>query len=136
KTASRAAKNPLPPKLAALVRESWWFALLGLTLYLALVLYTYSPSDPAWSRTGDASVIANAGGRIGAWIADVLLYVFGLSAYWWVAGCGALVWAAFGRIEQERESDRRSYVAALIGFVLLLVSSAGLEAIRLHSLQA
>ena len=30
----------------------------------------------------------NAGGRVGAWIADLMLYLFGLSAYWWVALCG------------------------------------------------
>lgn len=42
---ARAAKNPLPPKIAALLRESWWFALLGVALYLLIILYTYSKGD-------------------------------------------------------------------------------------------
>ena len=48
KTSARTANNPLPPKLAALVREFWWFALLGLALYLLLVLYTFHKADPGW----------------------------------------------------------------------------------------
>jgi S-DNA-T family DNA segregation ATPase FtsK/SpoIIIE len=136
KTSARAAKNPLPPKLAALVREFWWFALLGLALYLALILYTYSAADPGWSRTGTGAGIANAGGRVGAWVADVMLYVFGLSAYWWVVGCTVLVWMGFHRIESEAQGDRRSYAVAVIGFCVVLLASSGIEAIRLYSLKA
>src|SRR6185503_2194068 len=136
KTPTRAAKNPLPPKLAALVRESGWFALLGLALYLLLVLFTYSRGDPGWSHSpSDPAVIHNAGGRVGAWIADVMLHLFGLSAYWWVAFCGATVWWGFRRIESVMEGDRRSYAVMAIGFAMVLVASSGLEALRLYSLK-
>src|SRR5688572_32150698 len=74
KSSARAARNPLPPKLAALVREFWWFALVGLALYLLLILSTYSKSDPGWSRSVSVPAIENAGGRVGAWLADVMLY--------------------------------------------------------------
>ncbi len=136
KTSGRTAKNPLPPKLAALVREFWWFALLGLALYLVLILYTYHKADPGWSHSASASVVHNAGGRVGAWVADVMLYVFGLSAYWWVVLCGALVWWGFRRIEGVAEGDRRSYAVAGTGFIVVLVASAGIEAVRLYSLKA
>ena len=66
KTAARAAKNPLPPKLAALVREFWWFALLGLALYLALILYSYHKADPGWSHSATVATVHNAGGKVGA----------------------------------------------------------------------
>ena len=136
KTSARTATNPLPPKLAALVREFWWFALLGLALYLVLILYTYSKSDPGWSHSTTVNAIHNAGGRVGAWLADVLLYVFGLSAYWWVVLCGVLVWWGFHRIESALVPDRRSYVVASVGFAVVILASSGIEAIRLHSLQA
>ena len=128
KTSARAATNPLPPKLAALVREFWWLALLGLALYLVLILYTYSKADPGWSHSTTVDAIHNAGGRVGAWLADVLLYVFGLSAYWWIVLCGVLVWWGFHRIEGMHESDRRSYVVATVGFAVVLFASSGLEA--------
>ena len=137
KTSTRAAKNPLPPKLAALVRESWWFALLGLALYLLLVLYTYNRADPGWSHSpSEPGVIHNAGGRAGAWIADVMLHLFGMSAYWWVVFCAVSVWWGFRRIESVAEGDRRSYAVMAIGFAVLLIASSGLEALRLYSLKA
>jgi len=136
KTSARTAKNPLPPKLAALVREFWWFALLGLALYLVLVLYTFHKADPGWSHSASAAAIHNAGGRVGAWVADIMLYVFGLSAYWWVVLCGALVWWGFHRIDGVAEGDRRSYAVAAVGFVIVLMASSGIEAIRLYSLKA
>ena len=46
---AKVAGNPLPPKIAALLRESWWFALVAFALYLLLILLTYHPGDPGWS---------------------------------------------------------------------------------------
>ncbi len=137
KTSVRAAENPLPPKLAALVREFWWFALLGVALYLALILFTYSKADPGWSHSASVTAFQNAGGRVGAWVADVMLYVFGLSAYWWVVLCAVLVWWGFRRIESVPEQgDRRSYAVVAVGFLVVLVASSGIEATRLYSLKA
>ncbi len=131
----KAARNPLPPKLAALVRESSWLAFLALALYLLLVLFTFDRADPGWSHSVVTERIANSGGVVGAYISDLLLFVFGLSAYWGIVLCGALVLWGFRRIETERESDRRSYTVALIGFLILLAASSGIESLRLHSLQ-
>jgi S-DNA-T family DNA segregation ATPase FtsK/SpoIIIE len=137
KNPARAARNPLPPKLAALVREFRWFALLALALYVALSLYTFDRADPGWSHgMSELGTIRNAGGRVGAWVADVLLLLFGLSAYWWVVFGAAGVWWGFRRIEAETERDRRSYAVAAVGFAVVLAASCGLEAIRLYSLKA
>jgi DNA segregation ATPase FtsK/SpoIIIE, S-DNA-T family len=132
----KAAPNPLPPNIAALLRESWWLALVAIALYLLLVLVTYHQADPGWSHSVRTDNVRNAGGIIGAYVADILLYLFGLSAYWWIVLCGALVAWGFRRIEATRESDRRSYMIVVAGFVMLLVASSGLEAVRLHSLKA
>jgi S-DNA-T family DNA segregation ATPase FtsK/SpoIIIE len=131
----KAAKNPLPPKIAALLRESWWLALLALALYLLLVLYTYDKSDPGWSHSVRAESVGNAGGLLGAYVADLMLYLFGLSAYWWVVLCAALVAWSFRRIEKVAASDRRSHIVAAIGFGLVLLASTGIEALRLYSLK-
>ena len=137
KNPARAARNPLPPKLAALIREFRWFALLGLALYLALSLYTYDRADPGWSHGGsEFGTIRNAGGRLGAWVSDVLLLMFGISAYWWILFAAAAVWRGFRRIESDTAADRRSFIVTSIGFAVVLAGSCGLEAIRLHSLQA
>jgi S-DNA-T family DNA segregation ATPase FtsK/SpoIIIE len=132
----RAAKNPLPPKLASLVRESWWLLFVGAAVYLVLILYTYSKADPGWSHSSAVAEIRNAGGRFGAWLSDVLLSVFGLSAWWWVAFCLVAILWGFRQIEAVALGDRRSYWIGAAGFLLLIVSSAGVEALRLHSLRA
>jgi S-DNA-T family DNA segregation ATPase FtsK/SpoIIIE len=133
---TKAARNPLPPKLAALVRESWWLAFLAGALYLLLVLFTFQKGDPGWSHSVAVERIGNAGGLVGAYIADLMLFMFGLSAYWWVVLCAALVRWSFRRIENVAESDRRSQVVMLIGFLVLLTASCGIESLRLHSLTA
>jgi len=135
-SSARTARNPLPPKIASLLRESWWLALLAAALYLLLILYTYNKADPGWSHSANAVTIRNAGGVVGAYIADLMLAVFGLSAYWWIMFCGALVWWGFRRIESVPETDRRSYAVAAAGFVIMLISSCGMEALRLYSLKA
>ena len=132
----RSSENPLPPKIASLLRESWWLALVALALYLALILATYSKVDPGWSHSAAVEQIANSGGWLGARLADVLLSGFGLSAWWWVALCLAVVRWSFRRIERVVPADHRSYVVAGIGFAVLLIASSSLEALRFHSLKA
>ena len=134
--AGRVAENPLPPKIASLLRESWWLAMVALAAYLALVLFTFNKADPGWSHSAAVDRIGNSGGRIGAWLADILLFVFGVSAWWWVILCGFIARWSFRRIEHVSPADRRSYVVAGIGFATLLVASASLEALRLHSVKA
>jgi S-DNA-T family DNA segregation ATPase FtsK/SpoIIIE len=136
KITSKAAGNPLPPKIASLLRESWWLALVAIALYLLLVLVTYQQSDPGWSHSVRAPAIRNAGGVVGAYVADLMLYLFGVSAYWWIVLCGALVAWGFRRIENLEAGDRRSYAVVLTGFVIVLLASSGIEAIRLYSVHA
>ena len=131
-----AAKNPLPPRIAAALRECWWIALLAAALYLLMVLITYHKGDPGWSHSLRAASIHNAGGVIGAYLSDLLLYLFGVSAYWWVLFCAALVAWGFRRIEVVPEIDRRSYAVVGIGFLVLLIASSGIEYLRLHTLKA
>ncbi|MGH8668126.1 MAG: DNA translocase FtsK [Burkholderiales bacterium] len=133
-----AAKNvaPLPAKLAGLLREAKWLAVVGLALYLVLVFATFNRADPGWSHSATDAVTRNAGGVVGAYTSDLLLYLFGLSAYWWVALCIYLVVWGYRRLDGSGLIDRRPLALALGGFALLLVASAALERLRLHSLTA
>jgi len=126
---------PLPSKVAALLRESRLFVLVAAALYLSLVLGTFSRADPGWSHSVAAGEIRNLGGRVGAWVADGLLYLFGISAWWWVVLLGlAAVWT-LRRLDGGSASDRRSVLIAVAGFGVLLLASSGVEALRLHSLK-
>ncbi|HSG76951.1 MAG TPA: DNA translocase FtsK 4TM domain-containing protein [Burkholderiales bacterium] len=135
--AQKTTAAPLPAKLGNLLREARWLVLAAVAGYLLLIFLTFDRGDPGWSHSaGGAAATHNAGGRAGAWLADLLLYLFGVSAYWWVALC--LVGVAWGYRALERSAlvDRRPLAIALGGFALLLLASASLEALRLHSIAA
>ena len=129
-----ARSAPLPARLAGLVREARWLILVALAAYLLLVLATYQRGDPGWSYSATGAVAHNAGGAVGAAVADVLLYLFGVSAYWWVALCAYIVVWGYRRLDGTALVEPRPLWLALAGFALLLLASAALEALRLHSL--
>ncbi|HNI83700.1 MAG TPA: DNA translocase FtsK 4TM domain-containing protein, partial [Rhodocyclaceae bacterium] len=70
------------------------------------------------------------------WLSDLLLYLFGLSAWWWVAFLGVGLAVGFRRLQREHGADRRSLFIVLAGFLVVLVASSGLESMRFHSLRA
>jgi S-DNA-T family DNA segregation ATPase FtsK/SpoIIIE len=84
-------------------------------------------------------VPTNLGGRVGAWIADLMLYVFGLSAFWWVILFGRRVFTGWKELwstpmPPDPEAKPDSLLLRWLGFGLTLIASMGLESIRLHSL--
>src|SRR5215212_2368367 len=134
--AQKTSVAPLPAKLAGLLREAKWLVLVALAAYLALIFATYRRSDPGWSHSASGAATGNAGGAVGAWLSDILLYLFGVSAYWWVALCLYVVVWGYRRLDGSSLIDRRPLLIAVAGFVMLLVASAGVESLRLHSLRA
>lgn len=126
---AREERPPLP-KIAALVREAWWLILVAAAIYLIAALYTYHPTDPGWSNTGSNATVLNAGGLFGAWLSDLLLYVFGFSAYWFAVFFLYLIWWSYRRLETSALLDRRPLFVAIGGFLLLLLGSSGIEAVR------
>src|SRR5262245_21304580 len=130
------AEGTLSPRFARLVRESWWLLVVACVGYLGLVLATYTNTDPGWSFSGTGAPLGNRGGIVGAWIADLLLYLFGLSAWWWAIGGVVLVVAGFRRVVRPEEQTEHPLLLQLIGFGLVIVTSAALEALRLWKLNA
>jgi S-DNA-T family DNA segregation ATPase FtsK/SpoIIIE len=134
-TSKPAARHPFSPKISGLMRESWWLALVGVALYFIMILGTYDRADPGWSHSATVASVHNAGGEVGAWLADILLYLYGVSAYWWAAFfLFAIAWG-YRRIDSIDEGDRRSLFIAFIGFVIVILASSGIEALRLHSMK-
>src|SRR5262245_51864173 len=124
------ATAPLPAKLVGLLREAKWLVLLALAAYLLLIFVTFHRDDPSWSYSATGAAVKNAGGVVGAWVSNLLLYLFGISAYWWVALSGYVAFWGYRKIE------RRPLVIALTGFAVLLVASAALESLRFASIAA
>ncbi|MCC6917431.1 DNA translocase FtsK [Nitrosomonas sp.] len=134
--AKKVASNPLPPRISRLLREAVSLVLSGIALYLALILISYDRTDPGWTHSGGASQqVSNAGGSAGAWLADLMLYFFGVSAWWWVIFFFAAVWWGYRRIDIASVFDPRVLMLSFTGFITLLVASSGIEALRFHTLR-
>ncbi|MCB1935840.1 MAG: DNA translocase FtsK 4TM domain-containing protein [Nitrosomonas sp.] len=132
--ASKSNGRSLSPRVSRLLRESGWLILVGAALYLILIFSSYNQGDPGWSHSGDYDHVKNAGGSIGAWAADFLLYFFGISAWWWIFFFFATVLWSYRRIDTAGIFDRHSIFISFGGFLLLLLASSGLESLRFYSL--
>jgi DNA segregation ATPase FtsK/SpoIIIE, S-DNA-T family len=124
-------------RLARLLAEARWIVGAVAAIALLAVLLTYSRSDPAFTHAA-AAAVGNVGGRFGAWVADVVLLLFGASAYLLVLGLAVSVARGFRRL--HRTSSRTDPLADDlpgwahgIGFGLLLAGAVGLEALRLQA---
>ena len=132
--------DPLPNRLLRLLSEARWVAFAVLGVYLTLVLYTYAPADSGWSHAGMSARPHNWGGSAGAWLADLMLYVFGFSAWWFCIALLASVWVSYrylaNRFLLNKQQDKRHRYETAIrgsGFVLLVLGSSALEYMRMYS---
>ncbi len=127
---------------ALLKNELIWLVLVAVTLYFFLIFITFNRNDPGWSHANQVDSIANLGGRTGAWIADTLLFIFGLSAWWIVLPLLKGIWTRCKRIvamlrnQAFPELSLFRQIASIIGFVLLIASSSGIEYLRMYRTSA
>ncbi|SDG34921.1 MULTISPECIES: DNA translocase FtsK [unclassified Duganella] len=134
-------RQPLPNRLVRLLSEARWLALAVLGLYFVLILASYHKMDPGWSHGTLVPEVHNLGGRAGAWLSDLLLYIFGVSAWWWAFCLLRVVWKGYRGLthkyvlstEPEQEHAQEPLIRG-IGFVLLFIGSVGLEFLRLRTL--
>ncbi|BBD80261.1 DNA translocase FtsK [Aerosticca soli] len=63
------------------LRETGALLLLPLAIYLLVCLFSYDDLDPSWGHAGTVAHARNIGGAVGANIANLLRYIFGLVAY-------------------------------------------------------
>src|SRR3990167_3389319 len=64
-----------------LKNEIFGIFFLALGIFFSISLASYDPADPALSVISTVKQINNLGGVVGAYTADILLSIFGISAY-------------------------------------------------------
>lgn len=133
-----ATRAPLPGRLARLLLEARWIATAVAFLYFVLILLSYNKADPGWSHANTVSSIANLGGSAGAWLADLLLFIFGFSAWWWGVLFLRVVWRGYRRLTDKNPAPKEpehqdEFIIRWIGFALMFAGSVGLEYLRMWS---
>jgi S-DNA-T family DNA segregation ATPase FtsK/SpoIIIE len=116
----------------------------GATLVLCfLALASHNLQDPSWSSSGTHGVVHNWVGRVGAWTADIVYFLFGFSA-WWCWAAGARAWLVALAIWLRGENTpaapglqlTRSRAAFWFGLAVLLMASCSMEWLRLYKFDA
>ncbi len=127
-TRTHASKLAHPVRRALRESALLLFAVAALILFAALI--TYDPHDPGFSFTGEPGSVSNAIGPVGAWLADVLLFLFGRPAFLFPLMLAVLGWVLY-RAHAIPELKSRSTLAFRgIGFLLTLAASCGLAALH------
>ena len=111
------------------LRESAVIAIAIAALVLLVALASYSPDDPGFSFTGSAAPVHNRIGVIGAWLADVLFFLFGRPAFLFPLMLGLAGWGLQRRILSESPS-RANTLVRIAGFLLVLVASCALTTLH------
>ncbi|MDR5812677.1 MULTISPECIES: DNA translocase FtsK 4TM domain-containing protein [unclassified Caballeronia] len=135
-----ASPQALPHRMSRLFTEIRWILQVALGLFLVMALLSYSRRDPSWTHAVSVERIANWAGRVGAYTSDILLLVFGLSSYWLIVLLARRIIANYRRITQPPVVDEdapkdRTWLAEAFAFVLVLLASDGIEALRMWSLK-
>lgn len=117
-------------QLTLRLREGALLAMIALCLYLSMALLSYDTSDPGWTRSGGPGEVGNAGGSMGAWIADVLLLTLGYLAYLFPVIVAVKVWQMFRRRHLPFVWNGWLFSWRLIGFVLTLFAGTALAALH------
>ncbi len=125
------AETPgIHPQVSKGLREGTLFILSALAAYLLLSLMSYYPQDPGWSHRGPANVIHNFGGLVGAWFADVFLYLFGYLAYLFPLMVGFSGWLVFRGRNPSGGIDMNVLSIRWAGFLLTVASGCGLATLH------
>ncbi|MCH9770330.1 MAG: DNA translocase FtsK 4TM domain-containing protein [Gammaproteobacteria bacterium] len=115
------------------LREGLLLLTLALSVYLLLALVSYHRSDPSWSHIVSAKHIANVGGRLGAWLADFFLYIFGYAAYLVPLIFCYLAWIFYRQYYQvEEELEWRWPLIVLRSFGVLFIVVSGTALLNLY----
>ncbi|SEV89505.1 DNA translocase FtsK [Luteibacter sp. 329MFSha] len=121
----KAQREGLSEELKRRLREAGALLLLPLALYLLVCLLSYNDQDPSWGHMGVAEHATNFGGSVGANIANLLRYIFGLVSYGF-----PLLLLALGiqvlRHRGERNVQPWEPSLRLIGFVFFFITAPAL----------
>jgi len=131
-TIIKTSEEPQSPRLSGSQRLKECSLILGVlfSILLAVALLTFSPADPSWSQTAWGGDIQNAGGYLGAWLADTLFFIFGSLAYPIPILVTVTAWVLFRKRNEDEQIDLMLWGSRLLGLTVLILTSCGLADIN------
>lgn len=122
-----ALKKSMPNYIVKRLSEGGFILILSIALFVLLSLFTYKVSDPGWSHATRPGVdIANAGGQVGAYLADALYFAFGYFAFLLPIAFVYVAWALLKDFHALKSFDKTVLMIRSAGFILMVMGGCGL----------
>ena len=112
-----------------LLREASLIFSLAACVFLTIALLSYHYTDPAWSHHSSHLIVKNAAGRVGAWLSDFLLYLFGYWAYLFPMMLALVAWQSYKMpvaLPQKTAPRQALLLMRAIGFIMCVCFGCGL----------
>ncbi|WP_372965148.1 DNA translocase FtsK [Marinobacter sp.] len=113
-------------------REGAVLGLIVLCIYLAMALFTFTPSDPGWASIGHETDVQNHAGRTGAWLASLLMDFFGHVSWLFPVMVAGYALMLIRLRHQPLDLHWPLFAVRSGGFLLILLSATSL--LSLYSL--
>lgn len=123
---------PTPGHLRKGLNEGSLIALIAICIYLCLALFSYDARDPGWSYTGTSAQVGNLVGRSGAWVADVLLFLFGYLAFLFPVLLLQKAWQLFRERQAPLEFSFVIFSIRLLGLLFTIAAGTGLAGLHFY----
>lgn len=107
------------------LKDALVLSCIGLAFFLFIVLFSYHPEDPGFDSAGGGYDIQNYGGKTGAWISSMILYVFGVFGFLIPFGILLGGWITL-KTRSGSQQDYLRFGLSLLGLLLLISAGAGL----------
>ena len=139
-TKNRQESDPSNSRLVSMFSEAKWFIYAIVAIALAVLLATWHAADPGWVSTSSAGgPVQNRLGLLGAYAADILLYLFGMSVWWLVILLVQRMWVGYRRMMKRIVLDPdlalpRIHWEQGLGFVMVFLGSMSIESTQLRHL--
>ncbi len=124
-------RKPISIQMRSRLREGLFLISIACAVFLFISLVTYHHGDPGWSSTGLGNKVSNWGGRVGAWIADIFLSLFGIVAFLFPF---LMVLASWLKVQEHDELPAtREWIFKAMGWCFLIASCCSLVSFYFHS---
>ncbi len=123
---SKSTRRPIAIQMGHRLREGILIIAAAVAVFLLTAFLTYHSADPSWSNTGTNEKIFNWGGRVGAFLADLFLSVFGCMAYVLPPMVVFAAWLGVKESSEDSSFKTSEFVFKSIGFILIVLSGCGL----------